>query len=49
MTERGWLIADGGNHPRFRYWDEMGAHWTDDPFKAIRLARRADAEQLAAG
>jgi DNA-binding NarL/FixJ family response regulator len=49
VTERGWLIADGGIHPRFRWWDEMGPHWTTDPFKAIRLARRADAEQLCSG
>ncbi len=49
MMERGWLIADGGINPRFRFWDEMGCHWTTDPFKAIRCARRADAEQLCAG
>lgn len=49
MKERGWLIADGGVQPRFRWWDCSGPQWTPDAFSAIRLARRRDAEALCAG
>lgn len=47
-TEFGWLVEDGTGR-RYRTMDQMGTHWTEDAFKAIRFARRADAEMFAAG
>jgi len=47
-SEPGWIVGDGDSK-RFRTMDEMGIHWTDDPRKAIRFARRDDAEMFAAG
>lgn len=49
--ETGWLVEDGAGHarPRFRTMDQTGIHWTDDANKALRFARRADAEMFAAG
>lgn len=47
--EVGWLVESGGHVPRYRTMDASGIHWTDDPNKAIRFARRADAEMFAAG
>lgn len=48
--EVGWLVEDGDNAvTMYRTMDEAGIHWTDDVNKAIRFARRADAEMFAAG
>lgn len=47
--ETGWLVESGSIVPRYRTMDASGIHWTDDPNKAIRFARRADAEMFAAG
>lgn len=48
--EMGWLVEDGNlNKTMYRCMDETGIHWTDDPNKAIRFARREDAEMFAAG
>lgn len=49
--EVGWLVEDGGTlaRPRYRTMDQTGIHWTEDHNKAIRFARRADAEMFAAG
>lgn len=43
-----WLIEDGASPPRYRTADSNGFGWTLDVSKAIRLARRCDAEMLAA-
>lgn len=47
--QTGWLVESGGNVPRYRTMDASGIQWTDDPNKAIRFARRGDAEMFAAG
>jgi hypothetical protein len=45
--ETGWLIEDGQRR-RYRTMHQGAVRWTDDPNKAIRFARRADAEMFAA-
>lgn len=48
--EYGWLVEDSRNHPsgvRYRTWGDFGPEWTNDPNKAIRFARRRDAEMFA--
>ena len=52
-TEQGWLIANGKNQGEglaYRFinndWAGM-SDWTEDQDKAIRFARREDAEQFA--
>ncbi len=47
-SRAGWVIGDGDSK-RFRSMDQAGIDWTDDPRKAIRFARRDDAEMFAAG
>lgn len=47
--ETAWLVEDGGTPARYRTMDESGIHWTDDVNKAIRFARRDDAEMFSAG
>lgn len=49
-TEYGWLVENGRNPPdlRYRTMDNSGITWTDDHNKALRFARRADAEMFAA-
>lgn len=49
--EFGWLVENGKSAPdtRYRMMDELGIQWTDDPNKALRFARRVDAEGFAAG
>ena len=44
----GWVIADGKSSPRFRTWKNGWPEWTADVEEALVLARRQDAEQLAA-
>lgn len=44
-----WLVENGDTTAKYRTMDQMGIQWTDDPQKAIRFARRADAEMFAAG
>jgi hypothetical protein len=52
-TETGWLIengkdADKGVAYRFMNNEKGGIlDWTEDPAKALRFARRDDAEQFA--
>lgn len=47
--ESGWLVENGKNDTQYRYFDEIGlVSWTSDAQKAIRFARRVDAEQFAA-
>lgn len=43
-----WLVEDGASPPHYRTADTNGFGWTLDVHKAIRLARRCDAEMLAA-
>lgn len=48
--EYGWLVEDSRNHPsgiRYRTWGDFGPEWTNDPNKALRFARRQDAEMFA--
>ena len=49
--EKAWLIESGAAAPNteYRYMDQMGFHWSKDVNKAIRFARREDAEMAAAG
>jgi hypothetical protein len=49
-TEYGWLVENGRDVPdlRYRTMTAEGITWTDDHNKAIRFARRADAEMFAA-
>ena len=42
-----WLVEDGSGR-RYRTMEQGLIVWTDDPLKAIRFARRADAELFAA-
>lgn len=49
-AEYGWLVEDSRNHPsgiRYRTWGDFGPEWTNDPSKALRFARRQDAEMFA--
>lgn len=48
--ETGWLIENGkfGDELRYRTIDQGLPVWTADHMKAIRFARRADAELFAA-
>lgn len=46
--ELAWLV-ERGSPVEYAYMDDMGVHWTSDPNKAMRLARREDAEMFAAG
>lgn len=50
QTEYGWLVENGRDVPdlRYRTMDNSGITWTDDHNKALRFARRADAEMFAA-
>lgn len=46
-NEYGWLVEDSRNHPsgiRYRMWGDLGPEWTNDANKALRFARRQDAE-----
>jgi hypothetical protein len=43
----GYIVGDGSG-TRFRVWGEMGPDWTTDRTKALRFARREDAEAFAA-
>ncbi|MES1989259.1 MAG: hypothetical protein V4440_14740 [Pseudomonadota bacterium] len=47
--QRGWLVENGkqGNELRYRTIEQGSVIWTDDHMKAIRFARRADAELFA--
>lgn len=49
-TEYGWLVENGRDVPdlRYRTMDNSGITWTNDHNKALRFARRADAEMFAA-
>lgn len=47
--ETGWLVENGKPNTEYRYLDETGIYWTADVNKAIRFARREDAEMFAAG
>lgn len=48
--ETGWLVENGmPSDIKYRFMDDDGPQWTRDPLKAIRFARRADAEMFAAG
>ncbi len=43
----GWIVADGQGE-RWRMWGDSGPEWTADRSKALRFARRDDAEAFAA-
>lgn len=51
VDETAWLVEDSHNSDpiRYRTMDQCGIHWTEDVHKAIRFARREDAEIFAAG
>ena len=44
----GWIIGNGKGD-QWRFIDYEVPSWTDDPLKAIRFARREDAEEFARG
>ena len=46
--ELAWLV-ERDSPAKYAYMDDMGIQWTDDPNKAMRFARRDDAEMFAAG
>lgn len=48
--ELGWLVEDAGSgpQPRYRTIEQGMPVWTTDPNKAIRFARRSDAEMFCA-
>lgn len=43
----GWIVANE-NEDRFRMWSDVGPDWTTDRDKALRFARRRDAEAFCA-
>ena len=43
----GWIIGNG-NRDKWRFIDHGCSSWTSDPLKALRFARREDAEQYCA-
>jgi hypothetical protein len=45
--EVGWLLENGEVTPQYIGVIDGALRWTDDNLKALRLARRADAEALA--
>jgi len=45
--ETGWLLENGEVTPKYIGVIDGALRWTDDSLKALRLARRADAEALA--
>lgn len=50
-TQFCWLVENGrqqGDGLAYRYMDHGMPLWTEDPHKAIRFARREDAEMFAA-
>lgn len=48
MKESGWLIEHNGpNGTRYLFVDGGFFGWTKDSTKALRLARRVDADMLA--
>lgn len=51
VDETAWLVEDSRNNGliKYRTMDQEGIHWTEDVHKAIRFARREDAEMFAAG
>lgn len=51
LSEIGWLVEDSRNNGliKYRTMDQEGIHWTEDVNKAIRFARREDAEMFADG
>ncbi|MBS0368968.1 MAG: hypothetical protein JSS57_07195, partial [Proteobacteria bacterium] len=42
------FIVSSADEKRFRFWDAMGPTWTTDRVRALRFARRIDAERFAA-
>lgn len=46
--ELAWLV-ERDSPAEYAYMDDMGIQWTSDPNKAMRFARRDDAEMFAAG
>lgn len=42
------FIVSSADETRFRFWDAMGPTWTTDRVRALRFARRIDAERFAA-
>ena len=51
QTQFAWLVENGkqaGSGLAYRYMDQGLPLWTDDPHKAMRFARRVDAEMFAA-
>lgn len=46
--ELAWLV-ERDSPAEYAYMDDMGIQWTGDPNKAMRFARRDDAEMFAAG
>lgn len=50
QTEYGWLVENGkkqGEGLAYRCMDHGSIEWTEDPHKALRFARRVDAEAFA--
>ena len=45
--ERAWLCENGEVSPSYITVEYGCLTWTKDPLKALRLARRADAEMIA--
>ena len=45
-----WLIENGksGEDLKYRYFRDGWTEWTTDPYKALWLSRREDAESVAA-
>lgn len=41
----GFIVANS-NQDQFRFWGDSGPEWTPDQEKALRFARRVDAEQF---
>lgn len=46
--ELAWLV-ERNSPAEYAYMDDCGIQWTSDPNKAMRFARRDDAEMFAAG
>ena len=51
MTTNVWLIEDGktNENVRYRAWKDELPCWVDDPYEALWLVRRKDAEAISAG
>jgi hypothetical protein len=43
----GWIISNA-DETKFRFWDALGPTWTTNRVKALRFARRIDAERFSA-